>query len=611
MDPEIQDPGNDPTNAGANKSAPPQSPWPLIRRILRLSYPYKRSIIAVFVLGAIVAVNRYLRAWLLQPLLDDALVPASAGAIEFADLMQVLSQVGILGGLTLIAQPASGLGRSYYASWITARVRQDIDIAVAHKFLNAPLRVFREVSSGDLLARSMADAQIACLAIQLVYKELILNLQVLLGGVTMMLFISWQLTLVSLIAVPPFSLVMSYFTSKLLAVVTRRQESQGDLSQRLIAILTGIKVIKAFGGEGVEQSAFNRESVKFFRRHMKVMLNGAIIKATGEAMYPTVGALVIGIGGWLVVQNMWGLTIGNLMAFALILVTIYKPISNLTRFFPRLFEHAGSAERLFTILDMEEEIADRPNARPMVGLSKSIRFNDVHFDYGKGAVLSGIDLEVEAGEVIAVVGRTGEGKSTLVDLVLRFHDPTRGSIEIDGVDLRDLKRSSFLDHVAVVTQDPFLFDETIIENIRYGRPDASDEEVHAAATAASAHDFISALPKGYETLAGEFGLRLSGGQRQRITIARAILANPAILVFDEATSALDAQTERAVQAAIEKMRGQRTVFLIAHRLSTIERADRIVVLDGGRVAETGDHASLLAHGGIYSEWVDVQGARAN
>ena len=218
---------------------------------------------------------------------------------------------------------------------------------------------------------------------------------------------------------------------------------------------------------------------------------------------------------------------------------------------------------------------------------------------------------MRAGEVVAIVGRTGAGKSTLIDLVLRFHDPTRGAIEIDGMDLRDLERASFLDHVALVTQEPFLFDESLMENIRYGRPDATDEEVRAAAEAASAHEFIEGLPEGYDTMAGEFGLRLSGGQRQRVTIARAILAEASILVFDEATSALDAQTERAVQAAIDGLRGERTIFLVAHRLSTIQHADRIVVLEDGRIAETGDHATLLERGGVYAELIGAQAAIAS
>ena len=611
MDSKTRKPVEEPGPSEARAKRPPVSAWPLIWRLLKGSFRYRTGVVTVVLLGLLVATMRYLRAWLFQPLLDDALVPISTGEIDLELVKPVLAEIGLLGALTLVVTPAAVLGRTYCANWITARVRQATDIAVAHRFLNAPLRVFREGSSGDLLARSMADAQNACLMIQMIYRDMILDAQMLIGGLGMMLFVSWQLTLVSLIGIPPFMLLLSLFTNRLLAVVTRRQESQGDLSQRLIAILSGIKVIKAFRGEDVEQQAFNRESMKFFRRHMKVTFNGALIKATGEAMYPLVGSIVMGIGGLLVIRNMWGLTIGDLSTFALVMVTIYKPISHITQSYPKLIEYAGSARRLFDILDMESEVEDRPDARPMHGLSESIRFRDVHFDYGQGPILDGIDLEVQAGEVVAIVGRTGAGKSTLVDLVLRFHDPTRGAIEIDGVDLRDLQRQSFLDHVAVVTQEPFLFDETILENIRYGRPEASEEEVRAAAIAASAHEFIEALPEGYETLAGEFGLRLSGGQRQRITIARAILANPAILVFDEATSALDAQTERAVQTAIDELRGQRTIFLVAHRLSTIERADRIVVLDRGRVAEVGNHETLLARDGIYAELIGVHSAQAS
>jgi ABC-type multidrug transport system fused ATPase/permease subunit len=290
----------------------------------------------------------------------------------------------------------------------------------------------------------------------------------------------------------------------------------------------------------------------------------------------------------------------------MILITVYKPLKALTQSYPQLMESTGGMRRLFPVLDMEGEPADRPNAIPFEGLSHEIRFRDVHFDYGDAPVLTAIDLEVRAGEVIAIVGRTGTGKSTLVDLVLRYHDPVKGALEIDGVDLRDLQRASFLDHVAVVTQEPFLFDATIGENIRYGRPDATEDEVRAAAAAASADEFIDQLPLGYETPVGEFGLRLSGGQRQRLTIARAILADPAILVFDEATSALDAKTERAVQAAIESLRGERTIFLVAHRLSTIRHADRIVVIEGGRIAQIGDHESLMQQPGIYRELIGIQ-----
>jgi subfamily B ATP-binding cassette protein MsbA len=587
------------------------SAWRLVGRMLGMSLTYWPSLAAVVFFGAVIAGSRYLRAWLLQPILDDVLVPISGGQVQFDDVVPLITEIGVLGGLTLISTPLAVMGRGYFSNWSAARVRQDVDIAVARKFLNAPLRVYREGSSGDLLARSMADAQLACQSVHLIYKDVILYFEMLLGGLIAMLLVSWQLTLLTLIAVPPFTLLMTSFTHRILSTMTRRQETQGDISQRLIAILSGIKVIKAFRGEEVEQQAFDRETGKYFRRHMKAVRNIALVKAIAEAMYPTVGAIVIGTGAVLALQDLWGLTIGRLTTFAMLLVTIYKPVKSLTQAFPKIVESAGGAGRLFEILDMDEEVEDRPGAQPLSGISHRIRFNDMSFSHGETPILSGIDFEVRAGEVIAIVGRTGAGKSTLVDLVLRFHDPTEGSIEIDGIDLRDIQRQSLLEHVAVVTQEPFLFDETILENIRYGRPEATEEEVRAAATAAAAHDFIESLPEGYETLAGEFGLRLSGGQRQRITIARAILANPAILVFDEATSALDSQTERAVQSAIEGLRGQRTIFLIAHRLSTIEHADRIVVLDQGRVAELGDHATLMALGGIYSELIGTQQAQVS
>ena len=258
---------------------------------------------------------------------------------------------------------------------------------------------------------------------------------------------------------------------------------------------------------------------------------------------------------------------------------------------------------------LDADIGDvyRPDAIDIDGVQESIRFDRVSYSYGRGdEVLRDVSLEVKANEVIAIVGRTGSGKTTLMDLLLRFDDPTEGAILLDGVDLRDIKRDSFLDHVAVVTQDSFLFDTTIRENIRYGRPEASEEEMREAARAAHVDEFVDQLPRGYDTEVGEFGTLLSGGQRQRITIARAIMKNPSILVFDEATSSLDAKTERVVQDAIDTLRGKRTVFVIAHRLSTIRNADTIVVLEQGRVSQQGTHDTLMSESGLYREFVGLQ-----
>ena len=588
----------------ARAAAPPAPLWRLLRRSL-LFWPVG---LGVFAFGFLVAGMRYLRAWLVKPFMDELVRPWVEGSATAEALAPRATELGVLMGVTLIVLPIAVFLRSYSAHWVVASTRRNVDRDVARRFLAAPLSTHRGGRSGDLLARALTDARLACDAVLLTYNHVILNLQLVLGGAALLLYLSWQLTLLTLLASPIMAGLLGFFGRRVQRQSGRRQETLGELSGRLLAILSGIKVIKAFQGQAVEERAYAVFTDKYFRRHMKVIWNGVVARAIGEFVNPLIAGLVLGLGVWLVINEMWGITIGALASFAVTLFVVYKPLKVLIRDFPKVMESAASAGRLFDVLDMGGEPPDRPGARPLDGVAHAIRFRNVHFDYGAGPVLEGIDLDIQPGEVVAIVGRTGTGKSTLVDLLLRFHDPTEGAIEIDGVDLRDYARESFLDHIAVVTQEPFLFDVSIRENIRYGRRGASDEEVEAAARAASAHEFIEALPEGYDTEVGEFGLKLSGGQRQRLTIARAIVANPAILVFDEATSALDARTEAAVQAAIDALRGERTIFLVAHRLSTIRHADRIVVLDRGRIAQMGDHEQLMTEPGPYRELIGSQAA---
>lgn len=586
--------------------------WPLLRRMIVLSLRFRTALVFSILSGALMAGTRYVRAYLAQPLLDDVLVPGASMTADTAlSLFQPrLIEIGVIAALTVVATPIAMIGRTYLAGWVVAQVRRDMDLRVARKFLHIPLERHRDGSSGDLLARAMSDVNLACQALSLLYRDIATSILMCIAGVITMFVTSWPLALLTLTTVPPLLILLNYFGRRIQRHTQRRQETQGDLSQRLVGILSGIKVIKAFRGHAVEEAAFAMETGRFFKRNVKVLWNQVMAKASTEALTQTVGFLILATGAWLTLNKLWDLSLGVLAAYAIILTTTYKPVKTMTASYTSMMESVAGAGRLFELLDSEEEVPDRADAKPMRGLSRSIRFRNVDFEYGSKPILRDIDLEVSPGEVVAIVGKTGAGKSTLLDLLLRFHDPTSGAIEIDGVDLRDLQRSSFLDHVAVVTQEPFLFDVSISENIRYGRPDASMEQVRSAAAIAQADEFIDELAEGYDTEVGEFGLRLSGGQRQRITIARAILRNPAILVFDEATSALDAKTERAVQKAIEALRGQQTIFLVSHRLSTIRHADRIVVLDAGRIVEMGDHEELMKQRGIYRELMGMQDATA-
>ncbi|MEM7272580.1 MAG: ABC transporter ATP-binding protein [Actinomycetota bacterium] len=307
----------------------------------------------------------------------------------------------------------------------------------------------------------------------------------------------------------------------------------------------------------------------------------------------------------MVLQGRFGLTAGDVAAFGAVLATTYKPIKNASKGFGRLMEQLASGERLMEVLDAEEERADPRDATPIERLQSQIRFEDVTLVHaGRGErreVIRGLDLTLRRGEVVAVVGRTGSGKTSLVDLTIGLYPPTRGRISIDERPLQEIASRSWRDRIAVVEQDAFLFDTSIAENIRYGLPDASDDAVLAAARAAHVDEFVDALPAGFDTEVGEFGLRLSGGQRQRIAIARALLRQPDVLIFDEATSALDPKTERTVQEAIAQLRGDRLILMVSHRLASVRDADRILVMEDGRIVEDGPHQALLERSELYRE----------
>jgi ABC-type multidrug transport system fused ATPase/permease subunit len=613
-------------------------------RLFAYARPFAALILVSVVLVVALSGGRYARAYLMKPIFDDVLLPqqtlsqraplpawlreipflggdappetptsAAPDPVEEArrealgrHIRESLAQVVVAAVVLIAAMPLVMFARAYLVEYVLARVHIDIIRDVCAKLLALPLGYHHERARGDVLARTIQDTTIANRGVRLLFGDLIeAVVMIAVGGVALFL-ISWQLALISLIAGPAVFGVISVFSRLIRTSGHRRQEKVGDVTGRLVEILAGIKVIKAFRAEPVENRAFRRETQQLFRRGMRVVKYRVLARSLIEMLNNGVliGLLLLGIA--LVMSGRFGLTPGALAAFALMLLTTYRPLRSLAADWVQLMDTAPSAERVFAVFDTPEEIADAPDAVRIDGVRRGVAFRGVSFSYGREPVLADVSFEVKAGEAVALVGRTGAGKTTLADLLMRFYDPTSGGIEIDGVDLRGIARESLLAQIAVVTQEPFLFDGTIRDNIRYGRIDASEEEVLAAGRAAYVDEFAGVLPQGYDTEVGAAGVRLSGGQRQRITIARALLKNPAILIFDEATSALDSKSEQFVQAAIESLFGGRTVFMIAHRFSTLRRADRIVVLEGGRVSQTGTHADLIREGGLYRELIDLQ-----
>jgi len=610
---------------------------PLLR-LVGYVRPYLAILLLGFVFSGVYAGARMTRTYLVKPLVDDVLPAAKRGgkpvSLAWPGLDRVVRQAlpgraaaeppdaspaqavaerfwGILlaASLVVMVLPLAHFGSDYLGEWALGRVLIDIQQQMATKFLALPLGFHQELRRGDALTRTLNDGLRAHGALRILVSDVSEAAIAIVASVITLLAISWQLTLLTLGLAPVLVAVVAGFGRRIRTNALRRQETMGEVAQRLLQILSGIKVIKAFGAEAAEEKAFGRENQRLFRRSMKVVKSRVWSRSSVEGVSNVAGMLVLGLGAWLAFRESWGLTTGSLTAFITVMITAQRTTRDLTKAWTQLQDALPSAERYFELLDRPSERSDPPDAVRIDGLRRSIRIDKVGFSYGREPVLRDVSLDVRAGEVVALVGRTGVGKTTLADLLLRFYEPDSGSIELDGVDLRRIARDSLLAQVAVVTQEPFLFDGSIRDNIRYGRPGASDAEIEAAARAAHVDEFVTALPDGYDTEVGESGARLSGGQRQRVTIARALLKNPALLIFDEATSSLDAKSERLVQDAIDKLLVGRTVIVIAHRLSTIRHADKIVVLEDGAVSQLGTHDELLATPGLYRELIGLQGER--
>jgi subfamily B ATP-binding cassette protein MsbA len=419
-------------------------------------------------------------------------------------------------------------------------------------------------------------------------------------------WVSWKLALLSMVVLPPAALTLAVIGRKMRKRSGQAQERMGDLTGILQESLAGARVVKAFGAEGHESARFRDANQRYFRAFVHLRRVSAAARPLSEYALVAVAVAMMWLGGREIFLT-GTLEPQQFMLFVGALLTTISPIKSLSEVNANVQQGVAAAQRVFRLLDTPPDIVDRPGARRLAQPPERIAFEGVSFEYQADLpVLHGVDLEVQRGEVVALVGSSGAGKSTAMDLLARFYDPTGGRVLIDGADLRDLAVASWRAQLGIVTQETILFHDSIRDNIAYGRPEAGPEAVEAAARAANAHGFIERLPHGYDTVIGDRGARLSGGERQRLAIARALLRNPPVLLLDEATSSLDTESERLVQDALERLMRDRTVLVIAHRLSTVQHADRIVVFEKGRIVASGRHDELIAQGGLYRRLYDLQ-----
>ena len=496
-------------------------------------------------------------------------------------------------------------GQSYLVSYIGQKVIIDVREVMFRKFQRMPMAYFDKHQTGETMSYITNDVAAIQAALVDNLIEMVTEGSILIGSIVMMIMLDWKLSLLTLVVIPLVGQAMKIFGRKLKRNGTLIQERMADITSLLQESVSSIRVVKSFVREDYEIKRFCRQNELNFQAMMQNVRLTSLLTPTVEFLAALSVTFIVWFGGYEVVNGV--LTAGSLVAFLTYAVNLANPVKRLSRVYGSLQRAMAAVDRVFHVLDLPETIKDKPDAALLPATDGHVELRHVSFEYKKGVpALSDVSLEAKPGQMIAFVGPSGAGKSTIANLIPRFYDVTEGAILIDGHDIRDVTIASLRGQIGIVPQETMLFSATVRENIRYGRLDATDEEVEAAARAANADAFIRALPQGYETAVGERGLNLSGGQRQRISIARAILKNPRILILDEATSALDTESEKIVQAALDKLMEGRTSFVIAHRLSPIFDADQIFVIDGGQVKERGTHEELLKQGGLYSYLYNIQ-----
>lgn len=558
-------------------------------RLLAYIRPYRQRGLAAIACMVLGAVTTLAVPWIIRNIIDDVLAAKNLFALN-------LIALSIL--VLFFLRGVFSFGQSYLMSYIGNRVVIDIRNEVYRRLQHLSLRYFDTRKTGSIMSRLTNDIGALQTAIVDNFVNIVKESVILIGSLLGMLFLHWRLTLLCLVIVPLVSFTIRFFGRKLKKSGRTVQERIADVTSHLQESVSGIRVVKSFFREAYEIERFRVINENAFRAAMKAAQQESQLSPLIEFLAAIAVTAIIWYGGWSVIEGQ--LTAGELIAFLIYAINLANPVRRISSLYGSIQRSLAAGERVFEILDEVPEIREKENAYDLVPMRGKVVFDDVYFSYEEGKeVLRGLSFSVEPGQTVALVGPSGAGKTTVANLVPRFYDVTAGRITIDGHDVRDLTLASLREQIGLVPQDTALFNTTVEDNIRYGRLDATEEEIRAAMRAAHAEEFVSRMPQGLQTPIGDRGVVLSGGQRQRIAIARAILKDPRILILDEATSALDAESERLVQDAFERLLQGRTAFVIAHRLSTIRNADRILVIDRGRVVEQGTHDTLMAARGMY------------
>ena len=566
-------------------------------RVLRYLLRYRVRLIAALVCSALVAAMTGAYAWLVRPVLDGIFIAKDQTLLIILPL--TILAVSVLKALF-------NYGQAYLINYVGNQVVTELREELFLQLMRMPVSYHDNNTSGRLMSRVFNDVSMMANAGAGVLREIFQQALTCVALVGVIFYQNWKLATVSVIVAPLSIYTIVRRGKRLRTLATRGQEKVGDMSSAVQESLAGIRVVKAFGQEEREAERFRQINRSFFGLSMKAIQVSSISASQLELTGVLGVAGIIWYGGYLVITE--AMTAGAFFSFMTAMFLAYAPLRRLGTTNNSVQQALAAADRVFAVLDLPHEMVQDRGRTELPVIHRSLEFRNVTFRYEgqEHPALSNVNLVVGAGEVVAFVGSSGSGKTTLVSLVPRFYDPTEGGLLLDGRDLREGSLRSLRAQIGIVSQDTVLFDESVKKNIAYGRPGATDAEIESAARAAYAHEFIQRLPNGYDTMIGEDGVKLSGGERQRLAIARAILRDPPIVILDEATSALDSESERIVQMAISNIMKNRTTLVIAHRLSTVQSADRIIVMEHGRIVEVGSHADLLAQEGVYQRLHSIQ-----